>query len=197
MGTGDKRRPVVLVVDDDLGVRESLQETLRDDYEVLEAADGQTALDIVRDRPVDVVLLDILMPGLDGIEVLKHLRQEGCRARVILVTAVSAISSVVAAMKLGAFDYVTKPFEPDDLLALVERAVTPPRTAVLLVGGPLGLRAAWRSSSTCTGTPAWPPPPVLPPGLPPRPVMAASWSTSRIGWTLRGYWGRSRRTSRA
>jgi DNA-binding NtrC family response regulator len=116
-------RPVVLVVDDDAGLRESFRLILDDDYEVLEAADGARALQIFRTTQVDLVLLDIRLPDTDGIAVLGEMKGLDEHVEVILVTAVQTVRTAVAAMKLGAFDYVTKPFEEDEILPLVRRAV--------------------------------------------------------------------------
>src|SRR5438094_8923330 len=116
-------RPVVLVVDDDHGVRESFRLILEDRYEVLEAADGRQALERLRASPVDLVLLDIRLPEMDGIEVLERIKAVDDGVEVILVTAVKTVRTAVAAMKLGAFDYLTKPFEEDELLQLVRRAL--------------------------------------------------------------------------
>src|SRR5881296_807051 len=116
-------RPVVLVVDDDHGVRESFRLILEDRYEVLEAADGRQALERLRASPVDLVLLDIRLPEMDGIEVLERMKAVDDGVEVILVTAVKTVRTAVAAMKLGAFDYLTKPFEEDELLSLSRRAL--------------------------------------------------------------------------
>jgi DNA-binding NtrC family response regulator len=122
-GSGPPLRPVVLVVDDDAGLRESFRLILEDDYEVLEAPDGPHALDIVRGSQVDLVLLDLRLPGIDGIEVLERIKALDESLEVILVTAVQTVRSAVAAMKLGAFDYITKPFEEEEILPLVRRAL--------------------------------------------------------------------------
>src|SRR5262249_56797096 len=119
----DVLRPVVLVVDDEESVRESFRLVLDQDYDVLDAPDGVRALDIVRSYHVDVVLLDIRLPEMDGIEVLERLKAIDESIEVILVTAVRTVRTAVAAMKLGAFDYLTKPFEDEELLSLVRRAV--------------------------------------------------------------------------
>jgi len=104
-------RPVVLVVDDDPGVRESFRLILEDHYDVVDVPDGPSALDVVRASAVDLVLLDIRLPGMDGIEVLERIKALDEGIEVILVTAVKTVRTAVAAMKLGAFDYLTKPFE--------------------------------------------------------------------------------------
>jgi len=116
-------RPVVLVVDDDPGVRESFRLILEDHYDVTDVPDGPTALDVVRTSAVDLVLLDIRLPGMDGIEVLERIKALDEGIEVILVTAVKTVRTAVAAMKLGAFDYLTKPFEEDELLSLSRRAL--------------------------------------------------------------------------
>ncbi len=116
-------RPVVLVVDDDPGLRESLRLILEDEYEVLDVPDGLQALDIIRSCQVDLVLLDIRLPGMDGIEVLERMKTLDEQVEVILVTAVKTVRTAVAAMKLGAFDYLTKPFDEEEILALMRRAL--------------------------------------------------------------------------
>ena len=116
-------RPVVLVVDDDPGVRESFRLILEDHYDVTDVPDGPTALDVVRTSTVDLVLLDIRLPGMDGIEVLERIKVLDEGIEVILVTAVKTVRTAVDAMKLGAFDYLTKPFEEDELLSLSRRAL--------------------------------------------------------------------------
>src|SRR5436309_515116 len=116
-------RPVILVVDDEPGLRESFRLILDDEYEVVDVPDGGAALDVLRSSQVDLVLLDIRLPGMDGIEVLERIKALDEAVEVILVTAVKTVRTAVAAMKLGAFDYVTKPFEEDELLSLVRRAL--------------------------------------------------------------------------
>src|SRR5437879_10801388 len=116
-------RPVVLVVDDDAGVRESFRLTLEDHYDVVDVPDGLRALDAVRASQVDLVLLDIRLPEMDGIEVLERIKAIDEGIEVVLVTAVRTVRTAVAAMKLGAFDYLTKPFEEDELLSLARRAL--------------------------------------------------------------------------
>ena len=116
-----KRR--VLIVDDEPSVRQSLTLVLKDQYEVLTASTGHAAFDILASTPVDVVLLDILLPGIDGLEVLEKIKERTPSPQVIMLTATKTVKTAVTAMKLGAFDYVTKPFDVEELLLLVERAV--------------------------------------------------------------------------
>src|SRR2546430_1557085 len=123
MSGDDVLRPVALVVDDEESVRESFRLVLDQDYDVLDVPDGARALDIGRAHHVDIVLLDIRLPEMDGIEVLERIKAIDDSVEVILVTAVKTVRTAVAAMKLGAFDYLTKPFEDEELLSLVRRAV--------------------------------------------------------------------------
>src|SRR5919201_3697079 len=116
-------RPVILVVDDEPGLRESFHLILDEEYEVIDVPDGAAALDVLRSSQVDLVLLDIRLPGMDGIEVLERIKAIDEGLEVVLVTAVRTVRTAVAAMKLGAFDYLTKPFEEDELLSLVRRAL--------------------------------------------------------------------------
>ena len=116
-------RPVILVVDDEPGLRESFHLILDEDYEVIDVPDGAAALEVVRTSQIDLVLLDIRLPGMDGIEVLERIKAIDESLEVVLVTAVRTVRTAVAAMKLGAFDYLTKPFEEEELLSLVRRAL--------------------------------------------------------------------------
>ncbi len=116
-------RQQVLVVDDEPSVRESLRMVLKDRYDVLTAASGDEALETIQREAADVILLDLLMPGLDGLEVLERIKQQDTTPQVIMLTATKTVKTAVTAMKLGAFDYVTKPFDVEELLLIVERAV--------------------------------------------------------------------------
>ena len=115
-------RPVVLVIDDELGVRESLRVILQDDFEVLDAVDGASALEVIRSRRVDVALLDVRMPGEPGPAVLPRILGLSESIAVILITAVPHVRTAVEAIKAGAYDYVVKPFDVDEILALVRQA---------------------------------------------------------------------------
>jgi DNA-binding NtrC family response regulator len=96
---------------------------LKDRYDVVAVASGKEALERIDREPVDVVLLDILMPGMDGLEVLEHIKQRPLTLPVIMLTATKTVKTAVTAMKLGAGDYVTKPFDVEELQLIVERAV--------------------------------------------------------------------------
>lgn len=115
---------MVLVVDDDEDARNLLQRTLQQaGFEVAVAVDGAEALRLVPELGIGVVLLDIRMPRLSGIDVLKHLVETVPGICIMMVTAVRDTETAVAAMKLGAYDYVTKPVNRDNVVLAVQRAV--------------------------------------------------------------------------
>jgi two-component system, OmpR family, response regulator MprA len=109
----------VLVVDDERAVRESLRRALElEGYDVELAEDGQKALDRLEAEPdPDAVILDVLMPAVDGLEVCRHLRTSGSRLPVLMLTARAEVENRVAGLDAGADDYVTKPFALEELLA--------------------------------------------------------------------------------
>jgi two-component system, OmpR family, response regulator MprA len=112
----------ILVVDDERAVRESLRRALElEGYEIELAGDGSEALTTLgRDEPQpDAVILDVLMPGVDGLEVCRRLRAAGNRVPVLMLTARDEVESRVAGLDAGADDYVTKPFALEELLARV------------------------------------------------------------------------------
>ena len=115
----------VLIADDDPAIRLVLHHRLEAaGYHVEEAADSQSALAALLANRHDVALLDIMMPGAGGLEVLSEARAQGARALIIVITAASTMNNAVEAMKRGAHDYLTKPFENLDLVAVaVARAV--------------------------------------------------------------------------
>ncbi len=116
----------IMVVDDDLQILEVLQTRLESHgFAVETATDGEQALASVRSRPPDLILTDLKMPGMDGLELLRRLREmDGCPP-VIFLTAHGSIAQAVEAMKLGAFDFLEKPYSGADLMAMVRRALAP------------------------------------------------------------------------
>jgi two-component system response regulator HydG len=113
----------VLVVDDDAGVRYTLRQILEDaGHEVDEAADGAAALARFEAAPAPIVVTDLRMPGMDGLALLRALTRRAPAPRVVLLTAHGSERHAVEAMRAGAWDYFRKPFEPDDLLAVIRRA---------------------------------------------------------------------------
>jgi len=120
--TGDRIR--ILVVDDEDTVRDLLQRSLEEaGYDVVAAANGEEALYEMSQREVEVVLLDVKMPGMSGLEVLGKLTTDWPDICVIMATAVADVQTAVETMKLGADDYITKPFNLDDLVLKVQKAI--------------------------------------------------------------------------
>ena len=114
----------VLVVDDEPAVRSSLGRALElKSYDVSLAADGREALDALRAQPVDALVLDVMMPRLDGLEVCRRLREAGDRTPILMLTARDAVDDRVAGLDAGADDYVVKPFALDELLARLRALV--------------------------------------------------------------------------
>jgi len=119
----NEKKPEVLVVDDEAVVRAGISRVLaQQGLSIHTAADGSEALAIMAQQPINIVLLDIKMPGMDGMEVLKHLRTTYPETVVIMITGHPTIQSAVECTKLGALDYLVKPFRVDDLETLVLKA---------------------------------------------------------------------------
>ncbi len=111
----------ILVVEDDLTLRQTLSFNLsREGYEVAGAADGEAALTIARGQRFDLILLDLMLPAMSGLEMLRTLRRDGITTPVIIVSAKADEVDRVVGLKVGADDYVTKPFSRPELLARVE-----------------------------------------------------------------------------
>jgi two-component system response regulator AtoC len=125
--TGDCRefmKPSILIVDDDEIMRETLSDVLKKKgYEVYAAGSGNGALAAVKKNIIDLVLLDMRLPDLDGLEVLKRIKELDTEILVIMMTAYSDVQSAVSAMKSGAYHYINKPFELDELKLLIEKGL--------------------------------------------------------------------------
>lgn len=122
------RTATVLIVDDDEKIRELVRLYLaRDGHRTLEAADGPSALEIARSQHCDLVLLDVMLPGIDGLEVCRQLRDSG-DTPIVLLTARSGDADKVIGLDLGADDYVVKPFSPRELMARVRAQLRRRRT---------------------------------------------------------------------
>jgi len=114
----------ILVVDDEYSVRDSLQSWFRKDgYQVRTAEDADEALKAMDEGHFDVAVIDVRMPGMDGVQLQDHLRQLDPRMEVIMITAFASVETAVRSLKQGAFDYVSKPIDPDELSHLVRRAL--------------------------------------------------------------------------
>ena len=114
----------VLIVDDEEIVIRSCKRILSgDEFQVELVQDGREALQKIEENPYDLIILDIMMPNIDGLEVLRRVKETHPNVDVIMITGLSQIDTAVQAMKLGAFDYISKPFEPDELKLVVQRAL--------------------------------------------------------------------------
>ena len=113
----------ILVVDDERGVRQSFNMALKNKYHVLLAATGEKAVDILQKNSIDLILLDILLPDIDGIDLLKKFKKTEPNTEIIMITAVNDLRTAVKAIKLGAYEYIIKPFIVDEVLTLIRRAL--------------------------------------------------------------------------
>jgi len=120
-----RERTRILIVDDEEIVRESLSAWLeKDGYTLATAPDGETALDRIRKERWSILLVDLKMPGIDGLQVLEEARKVLPEAAAVIMTAYATVDSAVAAMKIGAYDYLVKPFDPEELSLMIQKIVT-------------------------------------------------------------------------
>lgn len=114
----------ILIVDDELIMRESLAGWLeRDGHEVSAAASGEEAMEVLKDSRFDILLVDIKMEGMSGLDVLKQVKESDPDVDVVMITAYGSIPTAIEAMKKGAYDYLLKPFDPDALGVLIEKII--------------------------------------------------------------------------
>ena len=119
-----RRTGSILVIDDEEIMREILEALLsREGYDVRLAASGDEGLELARTVPIDAAIVDVMMPGMDGLAVLDELKKIDDELPVLMITAFASVESAIAAMKRGAFDYVTKPFKNDEVLVVVRNAL--------------------------------------------------------------------------
>ncbi len=119
-----RKKPRILVVDDEWAMQEALRDWLKEDgYEVGLASSGEEAIDQAKQENWEVILLDLKMPGMDGIEALKRLKEVNPEAEILMMTAYATVDTAVQAMKEGAFDYLVKPFDPDEVEMQIKKIV--------------------------------------------------------------------------
>ena len=117
-------RGTILVVEDDAAMRTMLREALEEDgYAVDVAAGGRAGIERVRQGGIDLVVSDVKMPDLDGLDMLREIKAVSPSPHVITITAFGSIDTAIRAVKLGAFDYITKPFDVDQLILSVQKAL--------------------------------------------------------------------------
>lgn len=111
----------ILLVEDEPGLRLTVSDLLTaEGYQVETAGDGPTGLKMGANRELDLIILDVMLPGKNGFDVCRELRQQGCDAAIVMLTAKTQVMDRVVGLKLGADDYLSKPFDPAELLARVE-----------------------------------------------------------------------------
>jgi len=114
----------ILIVDDQPNFRFSLSVTLRrEGHEVMEADDGRQAVRLLEKEPADIVITDLKMPGMDGLALLREVKKIDSAAEVVVMTAFGSVDTAVEAMRYGACDYITKPFQPEELVIVVDRTL--------------------------------------------------------------------------
>jgi DNA-binding NtrC family response regulator len=113
----------ILIVDDELSVRDSLRMIFKKDYQVILAGSSTEAWEKIQREEPDLIFLDIIMPEKDGMEMLKEIRQIQPLTPVVMLTATKMVKTAVEAMKLGAYDYINKPFDVEELMLLAEKAL--------------------------------------------------------------------------
>ncbi|MFY9324175.1 MAG: response regulator, partial [Syntrophomonadaceae bacterium] len=119
-----RNKPLILVVDDEENIRLLLDKVLREeDLDVVTVDNGYKALNYIANHRVAITIMDIRMPKIDGLEVLRRIKAQDLDAIIIMLTAFATIKTAVEAMRHGAFDYLTKPFEIDELRVSVNRAL--------------------------------------------------------------------------
>jgi DNA-binding NtrC family response regulator len=125
----------ILVVDDKQSVL-GLLTTILESYDLTTASDGAKALAAIESQEFDVVVTDISMPGASGFEVLRAVKQRSPHTQVVMITGYAAVPDAVSAMKQGAYDYIAKPFDPDDVALVVARALEHRRSALCDAASP-------------------------------------------------------------
>jgi len=121
---GEPMRPSILIVDDDEVMQETLSEVLRKKgYEIFSVGSGNGALSVIKKNIIDLVLLDMRLPDVDGLEVLKKIKEFDTEILVIMMTAYSDVQTAVSAMKSGAYHYINKPFELEELKLMIEKGL--------------------------------------------------------------------------
>lgn len=123
---GEKKAKPILIVEDETIMRESLRDWLTDGgYQVETAEDGEEGLKAIAEHDFGVVLLDLKLPGKDGIEVLRETKKQRPEIKVIIITAYPSVQTAVQAMKEGAVDYLPKPLDLEDLQKLIDGTIKP------------------------------------------------------------------------
>ena len=118
--------PRILVADDEEGIRESLNLILSEEYDLAFAVNGQETIDKLAQEHFDLVLLDIKMPKMDGLDVMRQLKRRNIDVPILILTAYQSVELAKEAINLGAHDYLAKPFEREQILSVVQGALSKP-----------------------------------------------------------------------
>lgn len=116
------QKGTILIVDDEVGPRESLRMILKPIYEIHTAVDGEEALQFIRNENIDLVTLDLRMPGLSGIEVLREIKKIRPDVEVIVITGYGTLTNAQEAIRFGAGDFISKPFNVADIIAIISKS---------------------------------------------------------------------------
>src|SRR5262245_12238358 len=116
------RRKTLLIVDDDEGMRDTLTAVLRRDYRILRAATGETALQMMESEDIDLMMLDVRLPGINGFEVLKITKENYPYVEVIVISVIKELEAAIEAMRFGAYHYISKDFDVEGVRTLVGNA---------------------------------------------------------------------------
>src|SRR4030066_1250694 len=121
---GKSMKPSILIVDDDDVMRETLSDALRrSGYEIFLESSGNGSLSVIKKNVIDLILLDMRLPDVDGLEVLKKIKEFDTEILVIIMTAYSDVKTAVSAIKSGAYHYINKPFDLEELKLLIEKGL--------------------------------------------------------------------------
>ena len=115
--------PNILIVDDEIGPRESLRMILKPSYNVYAVENGYTAIQMIQQTQMDVVTLDLKMPGMSGIDTLKEIRVINPDVMVIIITGYGTLKSAIEAIRYGVFDYIPKPFNVPEILSIIDKSI--------------------------------------------------------------------------
>ncbi len=120
----NEKRQTIMIVDDDEGIRDTLEAILRQQYNIIKVGDGETALRTIAEKEINVILLDIRLPGIDGLDVLRLVKERYDNVDIIVITAVRDIETAIKAIKLGAYHFISKEFDYDEVHALVNKVLS-------------------------------------------------------------------------
>lgn len=135
--TAEKTSPIVLIMEDEFSVTKGLEMVLSEEgYDVAVAATGQAALEIFREKGCDVLVADLRLPDIDGMDVVRLIKSARPDTIVVVITGYASVDSAVESMKLGAFDYLPKPFTDDQIKSAVNRAVKQKQSELPSVSAP-------------------------------------------------------------